>query len=148
MASMLSGQRLVTHRRVVYLRVAAAIVAGLAAAAALIGARLYHGSPQSPDVAADPDNASRTAVRSSAQATEAFPTVSLVRGPVAAESVTVGRESTVLWPADTPHDRPRSQGAAEGPPPPAPRPIPETPARPPPAGSAGGRPTEIPANPY
>jgi serine/threonine-protein kinase len=145
--SMMSGQRLVSSRRVVYFRVAAAIVAGLAAAAALIGARLYHASSVSPEVATVPDNTPRTAVRSAAPTAQVFPTISLVRGPTAADAVTVGRDSTVLWPADT-SARERPRGGTEGAPSPAPRPMPEAPGRPPAPGGSAGRPAELPANPY
>jgi serine/threonine-protein kinase len=145
--SMMSGQRLISGRRVVYLRVAAAILAGLAAAAALIAARLYHGSSASLDVAAVPDSASRTATHPAAPTAQVFPTISLVRGPAAADAVTVGRDS-VLWPADTSsRERSRGPGAAEGPVP-LPRPMPEAPARSPAPGNAAGRPAELPANPY
>jgi general secretion pathway protein B len=134
----------------VYLRMAAAIVAGLVAAAALIGLRFWRGDAPAPEVAVVPDNAARIGVRPSTPTAQAFPTISLVRGPAAAEAVTVGRESTSLWPAEAPaRERLRTGPAVDVAPPPAARaPAAEGPVRSQPAGASGGRPAELPANPY
>jgi serine/threonine-protein kinase len=145
-----SALRRVTPRRMVYLRMAAAIVAGLVAAAALIGLRFWRGDAPAPEVAVVPDNAARIGVRPSTPTAQAFPTISLVRGPAAAEAVTVGRESTSLWPAEAPaRERLRTGPAVDVAPPPAARaPAAEGPVRSQPAGASGGRPAELPANPY